>query len=151
MLKLLWLLSGTGLAAIFILFARTKPTTERAVLAVGLVVAAFVYVAVAGLRHQGSWISLEMVGLAGYGLSALLGTYFSAWWLVLGWAAHPLWDVYFHLPNISPAAGATYVPEWYVWLCISFDLSVALYITSAKITDGQVNGRLRFASRSNRR
>ncbi|WP_404800445.1 transposase domain-containing protein, partial [Atlanticothrix silvestris] len=45
------------------------------------------------------WIVIEVAGVGIYGLLALLGLRYSNWWLMLGWMAHPLWDIGLHLVN----------------------------------------------------
>lgn len=119
------LLLGLVLGALFIVIARLKPRAERLVLAVGLVVATFFYLGSAAVgRAPASWLGIELLGVAAFGLVAWLGMRGSAWWLVAGWALHPVWDVGLHLVG----AGSTFAPAWYAVNCISFDLLVAAYV-----------------------
>ncbi|KPQ36516.1 MAG: Zinc dependent phospholipase C [Phormidesmis priestleyi Ana] len=136
MLILLWLILGSVLALIFVTFARTEPTRERAILAAGLVVAAFIYVVLAFAGGSSDWIGIEMLGLVMYGLAAVLGVYYSSWWLAFGWAAHPVWDICLHLLGMraTQGIGATFAPEWYIYLCIGLDISVATYIVRSHLS-----------------
>ena len=65
-----------------------------------------------------------LVCVAVFGTLAVLGIRGSRWWLVAGWALHPLWDVVLHyfLP------GRAFAPLGYVFACLSFDLLVAAYV-----------------------
>lgn len=98
------------------------PRGERRVYAVGLVIAALLYVFFgvaggAGARR----IALESLGVLLYGAAAWGGLRGRLWLLAAGWAAHVAWDVALHLSG----AGADYTPRWYPWLCVSFDLVMA--------------------------
>jgi hypothetical protein len=94
----------------------------RRIYAVGLVVAALIYVGFAAVGGaSGRWLAVETVGLAVYGVAALAGLRRWLALLALGWAAHVGWDVLLHLDG----AGAASTPRWYPWLCVSFDLVVA--------------------------
>nr|WP_318780372.1 DUF6010 family protein [Atlanticothrix silvestris] len=75
------------------------------------------------------WIVIEVAGVGIYGLLALLGLRYSNWWLMLGWMAHPLWDIGLHLVN----QGSVFTPAWYAIACVSFDLLIAMYITGVQI------------------
>lgn len=120
---MIWLPAGIILAFVFIFLARAFD--QRKVFAIGLVVAAFIYVgfAVSGGASAG-WIVVEVLGVALYGFAAWLGLRVSPWWLVIGWGAHPVWDVGLHLVG----TGREFAPGWYAIICISFDTVVALYI-----------------------
>mmetsp|Transcript_6066 Transcript_6066/g.18286 ORF Transcript_6066/g.18286 Transcript_6066/m.18286 type:complete len:139 (-) Transcript_6066:121-537(-) len=93
---------------------------ERQLWAVYLVVAALVYVGFAALR-EASWLPVEVGGVAAYGLAALLGARRQPRLLVLGWSLHPVWDIVIH-------ANAPFVPDWYRWACLSFDLVAAVWL-----------------------
>ena len=121
----IWLLLGLVLGIAFIALARALG--ERRILAVGLIVAAVIYVgfaAAAGAPWR--WLGVEAMGVVLYGALALLGLRHSRGWLVLGWGFHPVWDVALHITG----AGQAFAPAWYAILCISFDVVVALYIAS---------------------
>lgn len=48
---------------------------------------------------------------------------------MLGWLAHPLWDVGLHLI----AQGRDFTPSVYAIACLSFDLLVAAYIATTQL------------------
>ena len=45
----------------------------------------------------------------------------SAWWLAVGWALHPVWDVALHLVG----GGRVFTPQAYPVACLSWDTIVA--------------------------
>ena len=120
---------GIGGVIAFLVFARNKPQ-ETQVLAVGLVVAALIYVgfALTGRTNQ-IWIAIEVIGVVAYSLLAGFGLRYSNWWLMLGWLAHPVWDVGLHLSG----QGRDFTPSGYAVACLSFDLLVAAYIAAAQL------------------
>jgi hypothetical protein len=121
---LLPILIGAVLGALFVLVARRRGgTSEARVLALGLVVAALIYVGLALARADRHGLALEAAGLGIFGLIAWLGARASLWWLVLGWVAHVGWDVGLHLDRSQGSVAA-----WYPLLCIGFDLVVAGYL-----------------------
>jgi hypothetical protein len=111
---------------------RRRPATAHQIFAIGLVVAAFLYVvfALAGRAGPG-WIGLELVGVGLYGSLAWLGFRRWPWVLALGWAAHVAWDLALHVRG----AGAAFTPAWYPWLCLGLDVPVAIGV----IAQGRVN------------
>lgn len=122
---MIWLLLGALGAAGFVTAARVKPQKESQILAIGLVVAASIYIGFAWIGNASLlWIATEISGVGIYGLFAVLGLSYSKWWLVLGWLAHPVWDVWLHFIG----SGAMFTPIWYSSACVSFDLFVAAYI-----------------------
>jgi hypothetical protein len=120
-----WLLLGLLGALSLIAVARIKPDYEIQFLGVGLAIAPLIYVgfALVGSANS-SWIVTELLGVGLYSVFVVLGLRYSSWWLILGWLAHPLWDVGLHLVG----AGTTYTPVWYAIVCISLDLGVAVYL-----------------------
>ena len=122
----LWLLLGFCLGGAFLAFARALRGAERRVLALGLFVAAVIYVGFALAGAEPVWLLVETLGVAAYGTLAWLGLRHSPLWLAAGWALHPAWDVGLHLAGI----GTAFAPEWYAIACISFDLLVAGYIVA---------------------
>ena len=123
MVPVIPLLLGAALSLALVGLARTYPPRgERRVYAVGLVIAALLYVVFATAGGAGTrWLALESVGPLLYGATAWGGLRGRRWVLALGWAGHVAWDVPFHLSG----AGAEYTPPWYPWLCVSFDLIMA--------------------------
>ncbi len=125
MLITLWLLLGLLLGSAFIALARTTVRSERRFLAAGLVIAALIYVGFATASSAYvPWLALETLGVGFYGALAWLGLRYSPWWLALGWATHPAWDVGLHLVG----DGSAFTPAWYSVACVSFDLLVAVYL-----------------------
>lgn len=110
---------GVVLALPYVLYAR-RVRDRRRVFGIGLVAAAGVYVlfaVFAGTRRE--WL-IESGGVVLFGILAVLGMRWSAWFLALGWAAHVGWDLLLHPVNVS-----SYAPWWYPVICIGFDLVVA--------------------------
>ena len=122
---LLQLASGVALAVLFIWFARRRDRRRELIIyGIGLVVAALLYVVFSSAGGASlRWMMIEAAGVAAFTLMVVLGLKVSPWFLSLGWAVHVLWDVLLHL--VEPQA---FVPDWYPIACISFDVTVALYI-----------------------
>lgn len=120
----LWLLLGLVLGGIFVIAARRQGVQqERVILAVGLPVAALIYVGFALVWGNMQWVAIEVGGLLLYTFFVLLAQRQNPIWLAIGWAAHPLWDIGLHWLG----EGHVFAPEWYVLACLSFDLLVAGY------------------------
>ncbi|HEX2121542.1 MAG TPA: DUF6010 family protein [Thermoanaerobaculia bacterium] len=117
--------AGGVLALPYVLYAR-RSRDRRRVFAIGLAVAALVYVALAAFRGTGGELLVEAGGVMLFGIVAVLGVRHSIYWLALGWAAHVGWDLLLH-----PAGASSYAPWWYPVICIGFDLVVAGAIVSA--------------------
>jgi hypothetical protein len=118
---------GLGFAAAA-LFSRLPAERERRAYAVGLLVAALIYVGFAWLQAPPSWRALEVLGVLIFGWLASRGTHGSAGYLVVGWLAHVAWDVGLHAPHKSP-----FVPAWYPGLCAGFDIVVAWCIARRSV------------------
>ena len=119
---------GLALGALFILYARTGRGRESPVFAVGLVVAAVIYIGFAfAYGAPPRSLLLESLGVLPFGLLAWLGVRRSQLWLAFGWAAHVAWDL-----GLNWGAGAPpFVPSWYPVVCTSFDLLLAGYIAGS--------------------
>ncbi len=52
---------------------------------------------------------IEAVGVAVFGGMGVVGLFGRMWWIVAGWALHPLWDVGLHY--LGP--GRPFAPETY--------------------------------------
>lgn len=115
---------GLFLATGFILVVRRSRsyTKEKLPLAIGLVIAALIYVGFAFNNDSLRWILIELAGVPIYAVFAWLGLKKSGWFLAAGWALHPLWDAGLH------DYATQFVPHWYIGGCIGFDLLVAGYI-----------------------
>ena len=124
------LINGVAYAAIFIIVALViyrfaGEFASRSFLVLFLFIAAGLYIVFALRAGEGIlWIVGEVVGVAIFGGMALLGLRGSPWWIVAGWALHPLWEVGLH----SRGPGRSFAPESYTIACLSFDLLVAAYI-----------------------
>ncbi len=123
MVTVIALVLGAALALALVGLARRYPPgRERRVYAVGLVVAALVYVGFSAAGGAGArWLAVENFGVLLYGAAAWAGLRGRPWLLAAGWAAHVVWDVLLHLSG----TGSEYTPHWYPWLCVSFDLVMA--------------------------
>ena len=118
------LLAGALASLAFVLLARRAGSKREATIyAAALVVAALIYVGFAAVGGALPWVALEAGGLVLFSVVALLGLRISVWALALGWIAHAGWDV---LPHKVLSVG--FVPEWYPFVCIGFDLFLAGYI-----------------------
>jgi hypothetical protein len=119
-------IGGAVLALIAFLLSRfIREIYGRALLAIFLITAAAAYFGFAVLAGAGPiWTLVELVGVIVFGTMALLGLRGSPWWLAVGWALHPLWDVVLHL--IGP--GGSFASQPYAVACITFDWVVAAYI-----------------------
>lgn len=119
-------LAGAGLAILFLTVIRLAGLRLRTTAAVGLVVAALVYVGAALLARDGAALGVELAGLALFGALGWAGLR-DVRWLVGGWLAHPLWDAAFHLLGAAGAPGMT----GYAHVCLAFDPVVAGYLAWA--------------------
>jgi hypothetical protein len=116
------LVGGAVNGATFAFVAIAIPRFTRQILAAVLAVAALCYVAFAVAADAGAaWVAVEVAGAGIYGYAALRGVRGSAWWLVVGWALHPVWDVALHLAG----PGRSVAPVWYATSCLTYDLLVA--------------------------
>lgn len=135
MTALLPLFAGFVLALVLVAWARRMSRARATRLyATALVIAALIYVAFAVAGGAGGKdLAVEGVGLLLYGGAAWLGLRYWPPAIAVGWAAHVAWDVLLHLDG----AGARYTPEFYPWMCVSFDLVLAaallMQVTSSKI------------------
>ncbi|OUS04697.1 hypothetical protein A9Q90_07290 [Gammaproteobacteria bacterium 54_18_T64] len=116
-----------GLIAVFpLLWLANKLSFNgmQQVLGLSLVVAAALYIGFAFMGGSASWLAVEIIGLPIYGTFYYLSCKYTGVWLSVGWLLHPLWDVLLHL-NVTGGHG---VPAWYPLACVSFDVTVAIYI-----------------------
>jgi hypothetical protein len=125
---LLPILVGAVLGGLFVAFARARQAGTARVLALGLVVAALIYVALALGGKGREWLVIELAGVGLFGGLAWIGLRASLWWLAVGWVAHVAWDVGLHLDRAQAVVGA-----WYPLLCVGFDLVVAGFVVSAAL------------------
>jgi uncharacterized protein DUF6010 len=123
------IVTGAVLGIIWIVVVRTtRRDTSLSLYALGLAIAAVIYVAFALVGPaNGTWLAVETLGVARYGAAAWVGRG-SPVVLGIGWAAHAAWDVLLHLGG----AGALYTPGWYPWACVGFDLVVAVELVRSR-------------------
>lgn len=127
MIYIVWLLLGAILATAYIyVMGKIKQPDFNTGMAIGLIVAALIYVGFAFVWGNVQWIIIEAVGVPIYGGMAWLGLKRSPIWLGVGWLLHMPWDLFVHY--IGP--GFHVAPEWYMFACFSFDLIVGGYLLS---------------------
>jgi len=116
------LVGGAVNGTILALIAVAVPRFTRHILTAVLVVAGLFYVRFAlEANAGGAWLAAELAGVGIFGWAALRGVRGSAWWLVAGWAIHPVWDITLHYAG----PGRAFAPEWYTTSCLTYDLMVA--------------------------
>jgi len=113
----------------FLLSRFTRDIIGRSVLVIFLLATAGAYFGFATLGREvvGThpiWTLVELAQVIVFGTLALLGLRGSPYWIAVGWALHPFWDVVLHY--IGP--GNAFTPWTYAIACISFDWLVAIYI-----------------------
>lgn len=114
--------AGVILGAIFVALAYALPRYTRQILVFGLILAALPYVHFSVEAKQGPlWLAMELAGMVVYGAVATRALGGSLWWLVAGWALHPVWDIALH--HAGP--GRAFAPDWYTIPCLGWDLVVA--------------------------
>ena len=130
---LLEVIVGLILAIGFILLARRSVSfaKEKRMYAIGLVVAALIYVGFGLFSDSVGWKIIELIGMPIYAFFAWLGLKKSGWFLAVGWALHVFWDAGLH------GASTPFVPHWYIAGCLGFDLLVAAYIGVREIKETQ--------------
>jgi hypothetical protein len=122
------ILTGAVLGLLFALAAHRRG--DLRLFAIGLIVAALIYVALVIRNGSSGWLVLEAAGLliftafAGMGLRA--PGWLGAGWLGAGWLAHVGWDVGLHLDRAQSVVG-----PWYPLGCVGFDLIVAGFLFAA--------------------
>jgi hypothetical protein len=125
------LADGLVSATVLLTIAFVLRRFTRVILAFILLGAAIAYISFAQAVPQSVagplWMLVECAGVAIYGTMAVLGVRRSAWWLVAGWALHPLWDIPLHF--FGP--GHAFAPTYYTISCLSFDFLVAGVIALA--------------------
>ena len=126
---LIELIIGVILAIGFLLLARRSVNfdQEKRIYAVGLVVAALIYVGFGLFSAPVAWKIIELLGVPVYAFFAWMGLKKSGWFLVVGWALHVVWDAGLH------GASTPFVPHWYIAGCIGFDLLVGVYIAVREV------------------
>lgn len=120
-----WLVVGVISSAVLLKFVHHKsPESRLNILGYALIIAALIYVLFAFIGSNLTWIGIESLGVLVYGVFFVLSKNRGLYLLALGWLLHPVWDVGLHLFG----SGVSFAPEWYVIMCISFDITVACYL-----------------------
>lgn len=96
---------------------------ERAFYTTVLMVIGSLYGLFAVLGGSTSALVQESVGIAGFGLVAVLGFKFSPWWLVAGLVGHGLFDLVHGHVIANPG-----VPVWWPQFCGSYDVTAGAYL-----------------------
>ena len=112
---------GIVLALGVFAFARwTRFDRDRAFYPTVVVVVASYYVLFATMSGAQHALAAELLVMAAFGVVAVLGFRFNTWLVVVGLAAHGLFDtVHGHLVA-NPG-----VPEWWPAFCLTFDVGLA--------------------------
>ena len=120
-----WLAVGVVTSTVLIKYVHHKSSEARLkILGYALIIAALIYVLFAVLASDLVWIGIESFGVLLYGAFFVASKNRSWYLLAVGWLLHPVWDVGLHLS----ASGSNVAPQWYVIMCISFDITVACYL-----------------------
>ncbi len=121
----IYLLLGLLAAWLYIRIATKKSEHSNRWFAIGLVVAALVYLNLAVVTQAPTAAVLaESGGVILFGGLVWMASGRNTVLLAIGWFLHPIWDVALHVFG----SGGDYAPEWYVWACISFDILVGLHL-----------------------
>ncbi|HLW71844.1 MAG TPA: hypothetical protein VKS22_14615 [Candidatus Binataceae bacterium] len=120
-----WLAVGGVAGVIFARAAYTFRWGTKAVLGYALITASLVYLPF-GIYYGRPlpWLACETLGIAVYVVIAFLGMRGSGWWLVIGWATHPFWNITLHHLGLGAGVG----PYWLTVFSSAFDLMVAAMI-----------------------
>lgn len=111
---------GGLLALLFVTWVSKRPGHVRVrVLAIGLVVVAWIYVLFSMTDFYPYWFAIEIAGVLIFSAFAVLSFKYSVWFLAAGWLIHVAWDVVLHGSGATP-----FVPGWYPGLCLGFDVVV---------------------------
>jgi len=118
-----------GLGLLFaiglIVLSRWSKTRPGLLAAYALIAVSFLYVGFA-IRAENSetWIGFEMTGVAIFGTLAGLSIVGSPWFVVAGFALHPVWALYVHYFG----AGSAFAPPTFVLATVGFDIGAFLYV-----------------------
>lgn len=127
------LVGGAVNGAILAALALAVPRLTRPILFSVLVFAAAMYVVFWIPDASPEWLALELAGVALYGAIGYRGLKGSAWWLVAGWLAHPLWDIALHYTG----PGHVFAPVSYTVPCLTYDLAVAAMLALRIAVSGE--------------
>ena len=128
------LAGGIGLALLTIWGIRSvSRIDERRSYAVIIVVCALVYVGFAWADSTVGAMFTESCGLLIFGGVAWAGWRVHPGWLLAGLLGHALWDVGHEWAVLS-----TNTPSWYVYFCLYYDLTVAVFCGFVGTREGEL-------------
>jgi hypothetical protein len=117
-------LFGIGIAAfVAVLASLVGFDKDRAFYPVVLIVIASYYILFAAMGASVPALYAESIPMAAFAALAILGFQRSPWFLVIGLAAHGVYDFAHPLVIKNPA-----VPIWWPGFCLGYDLVAAAYL-----------------------
>ena len=120
------LVFALGLVAL----CRWSGAPAQRVAAYALIALSFLYVGFAFRAEEpGAWVGFEMTGVAVFGTLAGMSIIGSPWWVVAGFALHPLYAIYFHYVG----AASQFAPAPFVIANAAFDVATALFVAYAAL------------------
>lgn len=130
--------AGVGLvfALGLLAFCRWSGAAVQRIAAYALIALCFLYVGFAfRAEESGPWVGVEMTGVAVFGTLAGMSIIGSPWWVVVGFALHPLYAIYFHYIG----AASQFAPAPFVVANAAFDVAMALFVAYAALRGGRKN------------
>ncbi|MEZ4699304.1 MAG: hypothetical protein R2834_03155 [Rhodothermales bacterium] len=122
MLSFIQMLAGVLLALFTLPLLRAiRNFTEKTKFTLLLLLLPLLYVFIA--LWTGQRVGPEMWGLLLYGNIAVFGYGTSLAVIAAGMIGHAVWDILHETGRI-----ATFVPSWYVFVCIGYDLAMGTYV-----------------------
>ena len=120
------LVFALGLVAL----CRWSGAPAQRIAAYALIALSFLYVGFAFRAEEpGAWVGFEMTGVAVFGTLAGMSIIGSPWWVVAGFALHPLYAIYFHYVG----AASQFAPAPFVIANAAFDVATALFVAYAAL------------------
>ncbi len=116
---------GLVFALGLVAFSRWSGMAAARLAAYALIALCFLYVGFA-LRAEepAAWVGFEMTGVAVFGSLGAMSIIGAPWWVVVGFALHPLYAIYFHYVG----AGSEFAPAPFVVANVAFDVAMALFV-----------------------
>jgi hypothetical protein len=121
---------GLVFALGLVIFCRWSGAAAQRIAAYALIALSFLYVGFAfRAEAPGPWVGFEMTGVAVFGTLAGMSIIGSPWWVVAGFALHPLYAIYFHYIG----AASQFAPTPFVVANAAFDVAMALFVAYAAL------------------
>lgn len=121
---------GVVFALGLIALCRWSGVAAQRIAAYALIALSFLYVGFAFRAEEpAAWVGVEMTGVAVFGSLAGMSIIGSPWWVVAGFALHPLYAIYFHYIG----AGSQFAPAPFVIANAAFDVAAALFVAYAAL------------------